>query len=551
MRVALCQIDPTVGDLEGNAQKIIAFAREAQAQGAELAVFPELALVGYPPRDLVERPQFLRDIAARLSALALELPPELTCLVGFVESAPAEGRPSLFNAVALISAGAVQAVAHKRLLPTYDVFDEQRYFAPGVSSLSFELAGKRVGLTICEDIWADRGALRVSRYAHNPVAELCARGVDVLVNVAASPFTLHKREGRAALLAEVARGRALPVVFVNQVGGNDDLLFDGQSSVFDESGQLVARAASFAEALCVVTLGEPGPIASAPESDAAAVLEALALGTRDYVHKTGFSRVFLGLSGGIDSALVAAIAARALGPENVLGVALPTRYSSEHSRKDAQDLAQNLGIGFREISIDRMFQGYLDELPQHLDALGPVRAGDVTFENVQARIRGNVLMAISNRLGGLLLTTGNKSEVAVGYCTLYGDMAGALAVIADLPKMAVYAAAREVNRQAGRAVIPESTLTKPPSAELRPGQMDQDSLPPYDVLDAILESYVEDHLSLPEIIALGHDAEVVQKIVRLVQINEYKRRQMAPGLIITSKAFGSGRRYPIAQRYAR
>ena len=551
MRIALCQIDPTVGDLEGNARKILAFARDARAQGAQLAVFPELALVGYPPRDLVERPQFLRDIDARLRALALELPPDLTCLVGFVEFAPAEGRPSLFNAVALVREGAVQAVAHKRLLPTYDVFDEQRYFAPGDASLSFELAGKRVGLTICEDIWADHGALRVSRYAHNPVAELVAKGVDLLVNVAASPFTLHKREGRARLLADVARAHGVPVAMVNQVGGNDDILFDGQSSVFDGKGELHARARSFAEDLCVVSLEERGPIAPAPESDEAAALDALALGTRDYVHKTGFSRVFLGLSGGIDSALVAAIAARALGPENVLGVALPTRYSSEHSLKDARDLAENLGIGFRVIAIDHIFQSYLDELPQHLDALGPPGPTDVTFENVQARIRGNVLMALSNRLGGLLLTTGNKSEVAVGYCTLYGDMAGALAVIADLPKMAVYAAAREVNRQAGREVIPESTLTKAPSAELRPNQTDQDSLPPYEVLDAILEAYVEDYLSLPEIVALGYDAEVVSKIVRLVKINEYKRKQMAPGLILTSKAFGSGRRYPIAQRYAR
>jgi NAD+ synthase (glutamine-hydrolysing) len=550
MRIALCQVDPIVGDLAGNAAKIVDFARRAEAQGARLALFPELCLCGYPPRDLVERPQFLRDVQARLETLAAELPRGLVCLIGFVQSSPAEGRPGLYNAVALVREGRVEAVAHKRLLPNYDVFDESRYFAPGDRSLDFELGSRRFGLTICEDIWADSGAMRVSRYAINPVAELCARGVDVLLNVAASPFTLDKRLGRPALLADVARTRGVPVLFVNQVGGNDELLFDGQSCMFDARGELVARAPTFEESLWVVDLEHGGEVAPAPDSDAASALDALALGTRDYVHKTGFSKVLLGLSGGIDSALVAAIAARALGPESVLGVAMPTRFSSAHSITDAAELAANLGIEFRHISIDRMFQSYLDELAPHLDALAAsVPPGDVTFENVQARIRGNVLMALSNRLGRLLLTTGNKSEVAVGYCTLYGDMCGALAVIADLPKMAVYAAARELNRQAGRAIIPESTLTKPPSAELRPDQTDQDSLPPYEVLDAILELYVEDHLSPDDIAARGFHADVVRKVARMVQLSEYKRAQMAPGLIITSKAFGSGRRYPIAQRY--
>jgi NAD+ synthase (glutamine-hydrolysing) len=550
MRIALCQIDPTVGDLAGNAAKIVAYARRAEAEGAALALFPELCLTGYPPRDLVERPQFLRDVQSRLDALAGELPPAVVCLVGFVQSSPAEGRPGLYNAMALLREGRVEAVAHKRLLPTYDVFDEQRYFAPGDRSLDFILDGTRFGLTICEDIWADQGALRVHRYAANPVAELCARGIDVLLNAGASPFTLDKRVGRAALMADVARAHGVPVVMVNQVGGNDELLFDGQSAMWDAEGKLIARAPSFEEALCMVELTRGGVVAPAPESDAAAALAALALGTRDYVHKTGFSKVLLGLSGGIDSALVAAIAARALGPANVLGVAMPSRYSSEHSVTDAEELARNLGIGYRKISIDGIFQGYLDHLGPEIAAISPdAPKNDVTFENVQARIRGNVLMALSNRLGRLLLTTGNKSELACGYCTLYGDMAGALAVISDLPKMAVYAAAREYNRQAGRAVIPESTLTKPPSAELRPNQTDQDSLPPYDLLDAVLELYVEDHLSVEDIVAKGFDAELVRRVARMVTINEYKRKQMPPGLIITSKAFGSGRRYPIAQRY--
>ncbi len=545
----MCQIDPVVGDLDGNAQKIRDFAQRAAEASADLAVFPELALVGYPPRDLVDRPSFVRDTQRALDELAAQLPAALTCLVGFVEASPARDRPGLFNAVAVVRGGRVLSVARKRLLPTYDVFDEQRYFAAYDSSLVLDVRGVRVGITICEDIWADRGPLAVSRYAENPVAELVAQGVDLLVNVAASPFTLHKREGRAQTLAAVARERKVPVLLVNQVGGNDDLIFDGQSTLFDAQGQIIARAPSFEEALCVATLERGGDVATAPESDAEAALFALELGTRDYVQKTGFSRVVLGLSGGIDSALTACIAARALGPANVLGVALPTRYSSEHSRTDARQLAQNLGIAFREISIDGMFEGYLRELAPQLDALGPAGPSDVTFENLQARIRGNVLMAISNRFGSLLLTTGNKSEVAVGYCTLYGDMAGALAVIADLPKTFVYTVSREVNRRAGREIIPESTLTKPPSAELRPDQTDQDSLPPYDVLDAILERYVEDHASIDDIIAAGFDSDTVRRIIRLVKLNEYKRRQMAPGLIVTHKAFGWGRRYPLAQRY--
>lgn len=551
MRIALCQIDPVVGDLAGNAEKIRAFAERAHAQGAKLAVFPELALVGYPPRDLVDRPSFIADIQQALTDLVARLPRGLTCLIGFVEDAPASDRPGLFNALAVVRQGRIDAVARKRLLPSYDVFDEQRYFARGDRSLVVEVEGVRCGITICEDIWADRGALAVRRYHDNPVADLMAQSVAVLINIAASPFTLEKRLGRAQLLSEVARDNRVPVVFVNQVGGNDELIFDGQSSVFDARGELTARAPAFEEALHIAELDAPSAIASVPESDAAAALSALALGVRDYVQKTGFSRVVLGLSGGIDSALTAAIAVRGLGKENVLGVAMPSRYSSEHSRSDARELAENLGIQFHELSIEPMFQGYQTGLTPLLDALGQASAQDVTYENLQARIRGNVLMAIANRFGSLLLTTGNKSEVAVGYCTLYGDMAGALAVIADLPKMAVYEVSREVNRQAGKAVIPESTLTKPPSAELRPNQTDQDSLPPYDVLDAILELYVEDHASTDEIIARGFSAETVSRIVRLVKLNEYKRRQMAPGLIITSKAFGSGRRYPIAQRYPR
>ncbi len=548
MRIALCQLNPTVGDLAGNRTKILRDAERAARAGAELAVFPELTLVGYPPKDLLDRPSFVRAVNAALLALAAELPPTLPCVVGFVESAPSETRPSLFNSVALLHEGYVKAVARKRLLPTYDVFDDQRYFAAGDSSLLLEIAGRRVGITICEDIWADQGVLRVKRYAANPVRDLMAQGAEVLINLAASPFTLNKRMGREALLAEVARENRVPLVFVNQVGGNDDVLFDGQSSVFNPKGELIARAPAFEEAFVLASLKEGGSIAEIAVSDEAAALDALSMGTRDYVRKTGFKSVLLGLSGGIDSALVAAIAVRALGAENVLGVLLPTRYSSDHSLRDAEELARQLGIRFHTIPIEPLFESYMRELPQHLEQFGEATSGDVTFENIQARIRGNVLMALSNRTGALLLTTGNKSEVAVGYCTLYGDMAGALAVIADVPKTFVYALSRELNRQAGRSVIPESTLTKPPSAELRPGQTDQDSLPPYEVLDRILEQHIEAQASEAEIVALGFDAEVVRRVLHLVRISEYKRKQMALGLILTHKAFGIGRRYPIAQR---
>ena len=549
MRLALCQVDPTIGDLAKNARKICAAAERAQAAGAELAVFPELSLVGYPPRDLLDRPGFVRAIQDALTKLTGQLPPDLPCLVGFVEDAPSAGRPALFNSAALIQHGRAECVARKRLLPTYDVFDDARYFAPGESSQTCSVAGRKLGVTICEDAWADQTDLRVTRYPVNPVAELAAQGAEIIINVAASPFTLYKREQRGRMLSEIARVRGLPVVFVNQVGGNDDVIFDGASAVFDAQGKVIARARSFAEDVCIASLETGGPVAEVSASDAEAALLALVLGTRDYLEKTGFSRAVIGLSGGIDSALTAAIAARALGPDNVLGIALPTRYSSEHSLRDAKDLADNLGIRFREIEIDDIFQSYLSRLSHHLDALGTPSASDVTFENIQARIRGDVLMAVSNRVGSLVLTTGNKSEIAVGYCTLYGDMAGALAVIADLPKCFVYEVARELNRQAGREVIPASTLEKPPSAELRPDQTDQDSLPPYETLDAILERYVEDHQEPEDIIAAGFERSTVMRVVRLVRQSEYKRRQMAPGLIVTQKAFASGRRYPIAQRF--
>ncbi len=552
MRVALCQIDPVVGDLDGNRARVLHDVLRAAEAGASLAVFPELALTGYPPRDLLDRASFVADSEASVLALAAAIPPRITVLVGFVERAERPSGPSLHNAVAVLRDGAVLAVARKRLLPTYDVFDEARYFAPGSAPTVVEVDGVRVGITICEDIWNTVPTpLATRRYDVDPIADVIAAGAELLVNASASPFILPKRVGRSEMLAAVARLHARPLVFVNQVGGNDDLVFDGASAVYAADGTTLHRLPCFEEALRVVDVGAPGVVSPLPESDEAAALDALTLGIRDYAAKCGFRGALVGLSGGIDSALTAAVAARALGPDKVLGVAMPTRYSSQHSLDDAAALAANLGIDYRVVPIDGIFQSYLDGLGPHLEALGPAGPGDVTFENVQARIRCATLMAISNRRGLLLLTTGNKSEIAVGYCTLYGDMAGGLAVIADLPKTFVYRVSHEVNRQAGRELIPRSTLEKPPSAELRPDQKDSDSLPDYAVLDAILERHVERGLGPDAIVEDGFDRATVERVVRMVRLAEYKRRQMPPGLILTAKAFAVGRRFPIAQRYTR
>jgi NAD+ synthetase len=552
MKLALCQIDTTVGDLEGNRARTLEAARKASAQGATLAVFPELTLTGYPPRDLLDRPAFVEENLRALDQLVRELPSGLAALVGFVDRKFAganDSDPRLYNAAALISGGAVAQVFYKRLLPTYDVFDEDRYFEPGAAPLTFELAGTRFGVTICEDAWNDVIRPLTRFYAENPIADCVAAGAQVVLNLAASPFELGKRVARPQMLAASARTHDVPLAFVNLIGGNDDLLFDGSSALFGPDGSVWARAASFEEHVLVCDLAPQQSIAPPDEVDADAALRALVCGVRDYARKCGFSRAVLGLSGGIDSSLVSAIAARALGPENVLGVAMPTRYSSQHSIDDARALADALGVRFALWPIDDIFQRYLDQLGPALAQLGPAPQNDTTFENIQARIRGNCLMAISNRLGHLLLTTGNKSEIAVGYCTLYGDMAGGLAVISDLPKTFVYEVARASDRAAGRQQIPESCYTKAPSAELRPDQRDEDSLPPYAVLDALLERLVERGESSAQVIAAGFAPELVQRVATMVARNEYKRRQMPPGLIVTRKAFGPGRRYPIAQRY--
>jgi NAD+ synthetase len=541
MKLGLLQCNYTVGDLAGNADKIARAASEAHAAGASLAIASELAVTGYPPRDLLERPGFVA--AAMATSARLVSGASAPLLFGAVGER--DGR--LENQAILAANGQVVARAAKQLLPNYDVFDEQRYFQAGTELVRTRVGATRLAISICEDAWffADEGK---HRYPRDPLATLSSDRVDLLLNLSASPFTLGKRTTRERIFSGVASRYATPVVMVNQVGGNDELIFDGSSLLLAPGGEVLARARAFEEDLLVVDASAGGRIEPACESDPEAAYRALVLGVRDYMNKCGFSRAVLGLSGGIDSALVATLAADALGPEKVLGVAMPSRYSSQASVDDARALAENLGIGFRLVSIDPMFQAVIDGLERPLADLADAREGETTWENVQARMRGATIMAISNRTGALPLSTGNKSELAVGYCTLYGDMVGGLAVISDVPKTMVYRMANFINREVER--IPRNTVEKPPSAELRPNQTDQDSLPPYDVLDAVLERYVERHQSPEAIIAAGFDRATVERVQRLIVLAEYKRRQAAPGLIITDKAFGSGRRLPIARAFA-
>lgn len=558
MRIALIQQNPTVGALTSNADALLEAAARARAQSADLAIASELVVTGYPPRDLLDRPAFLRAVEEANERVIAEVPEGLVLVFGTVVRNEEAFGKAICNAAIVARRGRVVAVAKKRLLPSYDVFDEERFFEPGQSSVAFELGGERVALTICEDAWnqdpsklvqagAPPNASSRPRYRDNPVADVLQKPARLLVNLSASPFTLSKMHARPATFADIARRHGVALAFVNQVGGNDELLFDGRSTLFGPDGSILARANAFAEDLVLADIEKGGPVRPDFEGEEQAAYDGLVMGLRDYIRKCGFSRVVLGLSGGIDSALVATIAADALGPENVLGVAMPTRYSSEGSRKDARDLAENLGIGFREHSVDSIFESCLQSLSLLLDDLAEAREGDVTSENLQARARGLVLMAISNRTGAMLLTTSNKSEAAVGYTTLYGDMAGGLAVLSDVPKTMVYRLARWVNRKGER--IPHATIVKPPSAELRPNQLDQDSLPPYELLDEILELYVEDGLSRDEIAEKTQAPEVVDRVIRLIHVSEYKRRQAAPGLFLTKKAFGIGRRMPIAQSF--
>ena len=544
MRIALAQINTTVGDFNGNVERIVRFAREGQKRGADLVVFPELALTGYPPRDLVEEPHFVERSERELERLA-GLVPEVRILVGYVRRSGAVQGKAAADSAALLYGGKRVLVYDKILLPFYDVFDESRYFEPGGAQAISELAGYRLGITICEDAWNDKNFWKRLFYTRDPVEETVRGGANLVLNIASSPFSAEKIALRERMLAAIARERRVPVVYVNHVGGNDQLVFDGSSMALDSTGKVVARARSFEEDLVLFDAAtSSGELHERPASETEAVYEALKLGTRDYVAKCGFRKALVGLSGGIDSSLVATIAADALGPENVSGVGMPGPYSSAGSLRDAEALARNLRIAFRVIPITPIFEQYLRTLaPAFCDL-----PADVTEENVQARIRGNILMALSNKFCSLVLSTGNKSELAVGYCTLYGDMAGGLAVIADVPKTMVYELARHANRERER--IPRATLTKPPSAELRAGQTDLDTLPPYEVLDPILRAYIEEHQCADEIVRrFGFDPALVRDIVRRVNSAEYKRQQAAPALKVTAKAFGMGRRYPIANRY--
>ncbi|HET9594552.1 MAG TPA: NAD+ synthase [Anaeromyxobacteraceae bacterium] len=557
-RIALAQVNTTVGDLAGNAARIREATALARGAGATLVVFPELGLCGYPPRDLLDMPEFLERCGRTLAELAApaDWSRGLSIVVGFPEAASDAPPPGVYNAAALIEGGRVAAVGRKSLLPTYDVFDETRYFVPSPRSTSAPAAalGERLGLSICEDIWNDKRFWQKPRYERDPIAELTGSGASLVVNISASPYGMGKPALRERMVGASAARHGVAIAYVNQVGGNDALVFDGASMLVGRDGGVLARAPLFEEA--VVACGEggespevlrlPGAPALAPsrspDPEADEVYRALVLGLRDYVRKCRFRSAVIGLSGGIDSALTACLAADALGPAQVLGVGMPSRFSSSHSREDAAELARNLGIRFLEIPIEPMHAAYLRQLE---GALGhPL--GDLAAQNVQARVRGQILMAISNDEGSLCLSTGNKSELAVGYCTLYGDMAGGLAVIGDLPKTLVYRVTRAANARAGRALVPERTFTKPPSAELKPDQTDQDSLPPYDVLDDILAAYVEERLPFDAIVARGHPPETVRKVLGMVLGSEYKRRQAAPVLKVSAKAFGEGRRLPIA-----
>jgi len=550
MKIALAQLNYIVGDIEGNSAKITAAAREAKSRGASLVIFSELALVGYPPKDLLLKPKFVSENERALERVAKQIN-DIAALVGFARYNPEPEGRKLYNAAALLKDGRIVAEHHKTLLPTYDVFDESRYFEPAVEVKPIEVTidGRKlkIGVTICEDLWNDPRFIGRRLYHRNPLEELIAGGAEILINVSASPFEKGKHEFRQRLFSEQISRFGVPLAFVNQVGGNDELIFDGASTFFTADGRVVARARAFDEDILIVDIDEmDGQARSEPYPDEIeSVFRALVLGLRDYVSKCGFREVVLGLSGGIDSSLTACIAVEALGAKAVHGVAMPSRYSSEGSVKDAKALAENLGIDLRIIPINRIHDAFEDQLAEVFAGL----PRDVTEENIQARIRGTLLMALSNKFGWLLLTTGNKSEMAVGYCTLYGDMAGGLAVISDVPKTTVYKLAEFYNTLKGRNVIPESVLTKAPSAELRPDQTDQDTLPPYEVLDRIIHAYVEQEKSVDEIIAEGLDPQTVKQVVNMIDRNEYKRKQAPPGLKVTSKAFGSGRRMPIAQRY--
>ena len=542
MKIALAQINTTVGDLAGNETKILAAYRRAAEAGVEIVVFPELAVTGYPPRDLLHKRKFIPDNLAVVERLAAAVG-ETAMLVGYVGVNEVRPGREATNSVALLQRGKILATRTKTLLPTYDVFDEDRYFEPAQENAVVELNGKKIGLTICEDVWNDEGFWDDRRYRRNPARELAEAGAEILFNASASPWHLGKDAMRREMLSSLAARTKRPFVYCNAIGGNDELVFDGASLVFDGEGRLLAQGEMFREDFIVIDSDAATPIEPPHFAEEEKLYRALVVGLRDYMHKCGFESAVLGLSGGIDSAITAVIAVDALGAENVRGVSLPSQYSSQGSLDDARIIADNLGIQYDVIPIQPMFLAAKGQLA----GVFAGRAEDTAEENIQARLRAVILMAMSNKFGSLLLTTGNKSELAVGYCTLYGDMCGGLAVISDVPKTMVYRLAEWINRD--REIIPRTTIEKPPSAELKPDQRDQDTLPPYEILDPILELSIEQQLSVAEIVARGWDEQTVRWVQRRVDLNEYKRAQSVPGLKVTSRAFGLGRRMPVAQRF--
>jgi len=543
MKIALAQINPIIGDFTHNTGKIIAAAEKAIGLSCDLIVFSELIISGYPPRDLLEKKDFIDANLIHLQKLVKSIK-GIGVICGVVSKNPNKKGNPLYNSAVLFDNGKILHQAHKRLLPAYDVFDERRYFEPGKECLPFLYKGCQIGLTICEDIWNDKDFFSRRLYPADPLKKMVKEGVNLLINISASPFHVGKRKFKWDLFGSIAKKYKLPLLYSNQVGGNDSVLFDGISLAFDAQGRLAARARDFREDIIVFdTQTQKGDLHPVSETDTESILNGLIMGTRDYVRKCGFSRAVVGLSGGIDSALTAYIAVRALGKENVILIFMPSQYTLKENFEDTKNLAKNLDTKLFNVPIEGVFEKFL----QGLSPLFKGVATEVTGQNIQARTRGTILMAISNKLGCLLLSTGNKSELAVGYCTLYGDMNGGLAVISDVPKTMVYRIARFINRD--REVIPERIIQKPPSAELKPDQLDQDDLPPYEILDDILKAYIEDNKTAKEIIEMGLEPSIVRDIISRVHQNEYKRHQSPPGLNVTTKSFGCGRRLPIAQRY--
>lgn len=547
MKITIAQLNPTIGDLRTNAETLLRIATEALNQGTTLVLTPELSLCGYPPRDLLLKPSFIDAMRSQLDQLATELPKNITVLVGFAERNPnadTNGEKPLYNSVALIQDNQIKQIFRKRLLPTYDVFDEARYFQPGHLPNHFILDDVHIGVTICEDLWNDEEFWGKRAYEENPIADLANLNVDFTINLSASPYSIGKQQIREQMLYHLSQRFTQPIIYVNQVGANDDLIFDGGSCVVNKTGTLCDRLPQMREDSRIIHWNTPEftavttPVALMDEGTE--LYSALVLGVKDYARKCGFKQALLGLSGGIDSAIVAAIAADALGAENVLGILMPSPYSSDHSITDAVSLAKNLGIKTQTVAIEPMMKAFDSSLAEIFSGT----EFGVAEENLQSRIRGTLLMAIANKFNKLLITTGNKSEIAVGYCTLYGDMNGGLAAIADVPKTKIFALCEWLNRE--KEIIPTNIITKPPSAELKPGQLDQDSLPDYAILDDILDRYIQNHESQAQILAAGHDPAVVSKVLRLVKIAEFKRRQSAPGLKVTDRAFGTGWRMPIA-----